>query len=315
MSFTSEPEAPLTQAVGGSTALPSDYVALLKPRVMSLVVLTALTGLFTAPGHINVVLGLASLIAIAVGAGASGALNMWFDADIDAVMRRTRNRPIPSGKISAREALTFGSTLSVLSVFTLGVIANWLAAGLLAATILFYACIYTMWLKRSTPQNIVIGGAAGAMPPMIGCAAASGSVTLDSAVLFAIIFLWTPPHFWALAMVRTEDYAKARIPMMPNVLGFDRTALEILIYSLLLVPVGCLPWLLGFAGPVYGMTASLCGSMFLYRAWQTYQSRQDAAQRSKVAMQLFGFSILYLFALFAVLLFERIVVLVAERLG
>jgi heme o synthase len=315
MSFASETEGPLTQTVGPSTALPSDYVALLKPRVMSLVMLTALTGLFTAPGHINAVLGLASLIAIAVGAGAAGALNMWFDADIDAVMRRTRNRPIPSGKISPQEALTFGSILSLLSVFTLGIVANWLAAGLLAATILFYACVYTMWLKRSTPHNIVIGGAAGAMPPMIGCAAASGTVTLDSAVLFAIIFLWTPPHFWALALARTEDYAKAGIPMMPNVLGIDHTALEILIYSLVLVPVGCLPWLLGFAGPVYATAASLCGLMFLYRAWRTYQSRQDAAKRNKVAMRLFGFSILYLFALFAALLFERIVVLVADRLG
>jgi heme o synthase len=315
MSFASEPEVPPIQTLEASTALPSDYVALLKPRVMSLVVLTALTGLITAPGHLNPVLGIASLIVIAVGAGASGALNMWFDADIDAVMRRTRNRPIPSGKIRPCEALTFGCILSVLSVFTLGVVANWLAAGLLAATILFYACIYTMWLKRSTPQNIVIGGAAGAMPPIIGCAAASGTLTLDSAVLFAIIFLWTPPHFWALALARTEDYARARIPMMPNALGFDRTGLEILLYSLVLVPVACLPWFLGSAGPVYGMAASLCGGIFLYRAWRIYRSRQDAAKRNKVAMRLFGFSILYLFVLFTVLVVERIAVLVAERLG
>jgi protoheme IX farnesyltransferase len=315
MSIASDTEAPPKRSSDGSTAFPSDYVVLLKPRVMSLVVLTALTGLMMAPGHVNPVLGVASLIAIAIGAGASGALNMWFDADIDALMRRTRNRPIPSGKIDAQEALTFGSILSVLSVFILGVVANWLAAALLAATILFYACVYTMWLKRSTPQNIVIGGAAGAMPPLIGCAAATGTVTEHSLVLFAIIFIWTPPHFWALALARTEDYAKAQIPMMPNVKGHERTRLEILVYSLILAPVGCLPWLLGFGGTLYGIVACAGGAIFLYRAWQTYRIRDAGPAGNKVAMRLFGFSILYLFALFTVLLIEQVAVLANIRWG
>jgi protoheme IX farnesyltransferase len=283
-----------------SVAEPADYLRLLKPRVMSLVVLTALTGLVMAPGHLNPVIGFASLLAIAVGAGASGALNMWYDADIDGLMRRTRARPVPSGKITREEALAFGLTLACLSVFSLGVIANWLAAGLLAFTIFFYVVVYTMWLKRSTPLNIVIGGAAGAMPPMIGCAAASGSVSFESLVLFAIIFLWTPPHFWALALGKTADYANAGVPMLPNVKGQARTRLEILVYSVILAPVGCLPWVLGFGGPVYGVVALGGGLGMVYRAWQTWRSLE-----SRAAMRLFGFSILYLFALFTVLLVEQ----------
>jgi protoheme IX farnesyltransferase len=291
-----------------SVAEPADYLRLLKPRVMSLVVLTALTGLVIAPGHLNPVLGFASLLAIAVGAGASGALNMWYDADIDSVMRRTRARPVPSGKVTGQEALAFGLTLASLSVLCLGIIANWLAAGLLAFTIFFYVVIYTMWLKRLTPLNIVIGGAAGAMPPMIGCAAASGGVSFESLILFAIIFLWTPPHFWALALGKTADYANAGVPMLPNVKGSARTRLEILLYSLLLAPAGCLPWLLGFGGPVYGLVALAGGLGMIYRAWQTWRSPEHGA-----AMRLFGFSILYLFALFMVLLIERAALLIVAK--
>jgi protoheme IX farnesyltransferase len=305
MSFASDPNASLTGSPTRSTAYPSDYVVLLKPRVMSLVVLTALTGLVTAPGHTHPVIGAAALIAIAVGAGAAGALNMWFDADIDALMQRTRNRPIPAGKISADEALAFGSVLAVLSVLTLGIVANWLAAALLAFTIMFYGCVYTMWLKRWTPQNIVIGGIAGAMPPMIGCAAASGTVSGNSFLLFVIIFVWTPPHFWALALARTEDYARAGLPMLPNVKGPERTRREILIYSLVLAPLGCLPWLLGFAGPIYGLVAFVGGTLFIVRAWQNLRVR-DRKHSHKTAMRLFGYSILYLFTLFTVLLGEHV---------
>ncbi len=214
-----------------SAASPSDYIALLKPRVMSLVIFTALTGLLLAPQHVNIVIGFASLLAIAVGAGASGALNMWYDADIDAVMRRTCRRPIPTGKVTGQEALAFGLTLAVFAVLTLGLVANLLAAGLLAFTIFFYVVIYTIWLKRPTPQNIVIGGAAGALPPVVGYAAATGHVSLAALILFAIIFVWTPPHFWALALVRSAEYGRAGVPMMPNVKGADRTRLEILVYS------------------------------------------------------------------------------------
>ncbi|MGB7699040.1 MAG: heme o synthase, partial [Methylovirgula sp.] len=213
-------------------ASPRDYIALLKPRVMSLVIFTALTGLLFAPHHVNIVIGFASLLAIAVGAGASGALNMWYDADIDAVMRRTCRRPIPTGKVTGGEALAFGLTLAIFAVLTLALVANLLAAALLAFTIFFYVVIYTMWLKRSTPQNIVIGGAAGALPPIVGYAAATGQVSLAALVLFALIFVWTPPHFWALALVRSAEYGRAGIPMMPNVKGADHTRLEILIYSL-----------------------------------------------------------------------------------
>ncbi|MDB5570144.1 MAG: protoheme farnesyltransferase [Hyphomicrobiales bacterium] len=287
-----------------SCAHPKDYLALLKPRVMSLVVLTALAGILISPTPVHPVIGFASLLAIAVGAGASGALNMWYDADIDAVMKRTSTRPVPSGRVAPGEALAFGLVLSGLSVFTLGVLANWLAAGLLAFTIFFYAVIYTMWLKRSTPQNIVIGGAAGAFPPVVGYAAATGSVSLESLVLFAIIFIWTPPHFWALALVKCEDYAKAGVPMMPNALGPDRTRLEVLLYTIVLAPVGVLPWLMGFASPVYGALSVLGGALMLYFAWRCYIVREGEAAR-KACMSLFGFSILYLFVLFLEIAFEN----------
>lgn len=287
-----------------STATPGDYLELLKPRVMSLVVFTALCGLVVAPVHPNPVLAFASLLAIAVGAGASGALNMAYDADIDRLMARTRGRPIPSGRVAASEALAFGCILSLFSVMLIGLSANWLSAALLGFTILFYAVVYTVWLKRSTPQNIVIGGAAGALPPVIGYAAATGTVTLDSLLLFAIIFLWTPPHFWALALLRSDDYARAGVPMMPNVKGPARTRLEILVYSAVLVPLATLPWFTGLGGPLYGIVALLTGGVFMLLAVRCYKRREGQAA-DKAAKQLFAFSILYLFLLFAVLLAER----------
>jgi heme o synthase len=289
-----------------SEASARDYLALLKPRVMSLVVFTGLVGLMLAPGHVNPVLGTIAILCIAVGAGASGALNMWYDADIDAVMKRTRNRPIPAGLISREEVLVFGLVLSAFSVVTLGLFVNWLSAALLAFTIFFYAVVYTMWLKRSTPQNIVIGGAAGAFPPMIGWAAATGTISIDSVVLFLIIFLWTPPHFWALSLFTTNDYAAARVPMMPNVHGEASTKLQILLYTLLVAPVGVMPWAMGFAGPVYGLVSLALGVTFFAYAWRLWRapSAETALKRAK---QLFGFSLLYLFGLFAVLLGEVIV--------
>jgi protoheme IX farnesyltransferase len=310
MSFVGEGNG----AVAISVATPGDYIALLKPRVMSLVIFTALTGLMLAPNYVHPIVGFASLLAIAVGAGASGALNMWYDADIDAVMRRTSRRPIPSGRITRPEALSFGLVLSAFSVFTLGIVANWLAAALLAFTIFFYAVIYTMWLKRSTPQNIVIGGAAGALPPMVGYAAAAGHISLASVVLFAIIFIWTPPHFWALALVKAGDYERAGVPMMPNVKGPDRTRLEILLYSLVLAPLGVLPYFLGFASPVYGILSACLGCMFVGLAIQVFRVRTGAEADSQ-AKRLFGFSILYLFLLFAEILSERVIALVVGLLG
>jgi heme o synthase len=282
----------------------SDYIALLKPRVMSLVVFTALVGMVVAHSGVHPVIAFASLVMIAVGAGASGALNMWWDADIDAVMTRTRKRPVPDGRIGPDEALAFGITLAVGSVLALGLIANWLAAGFLAFTILFYVVVYTMWLKRSTAQNIVIGGAAGAFPPMIGEAAVSGTVSLETFVLFLIIFLWTPPHFWALALVKSSDYARAGIPMMPNVAGPDATRLQILLYTLVLAPCGVAPLFLGFGGWVYAMVSTVGGIAMLALAVQVFRIRTgEPAMRA--AQHLFGFSILYLFALFAALLAEH----------
>ncbi len=291
-----------------SAASPRDYIALLKPRVMSLVVFTALTGLLFASQHVNIVIGFASLLAIAVGAGASGALNMWYDADIDAVMRRTCRRPIPTGKVTGREALAFGLTLAIFAVLTLALVANLLAAGLLAFTIFFYVVIYTMWLKRSTPQNIVIGGAAGALPPIVGYAAATGQVSLAALVLFAIIFIWTPPHFWALALVRSAEYGRAGVPMLPNVKGADRTRLEILLYSLVLAVIGVAPFILGFASPVYGCLSVVLGAAFVGFAVRVYRVR-DGDGANRCAMRLFGFSIVYLFLLFAELLSERLIAL------
>jgi protoheme IX farnesyltransferase len=280
-----------------------DFLALLKPRVMFLVVFTALVGMTVVDASVSPVIAFIALLAIAVGAGASGALNMWWDADIDAVMTRTARRPIPAGRVTGEEALGFGLTLSVGSVLVLGLAANWLAAGLLAFTIFFYAVVYSMWLKRSTPQNIVIGGAAGALPPMVADAAVTGSLGIESLVLFAIIFLWTPPHFWALALVKSGDYARAGVPMLPNVAGPDATRLQIWLYTLVLVPVGVLPAVLGFGGAVYAVVSVLSGLAMVGLAWRVYR-RREGEEAMKAAQQLFGFSILYLFLLFAVLLAE-----------
>jgi protoheme IX farnesyltransferase len=277
-----------------------DYLALLKPRVMSLVVFTALAGLVIAPGHLHPVLAFFALFCIAVGAGAAGALNMWYDADIDAVMTRTADRPIPAGRVEPAEALAFGLALAGFSVVFLGLMINWLAAGLLAFTIAFYAVVYTVWLKRSTPQNIVIGGAAGAFPPMIGWAAATGSIGLEAILLFLIIFFWTPPHFWALSLYRADDYARAKVPMLPVVAGADETRRQILLYSLVLAPVGVLPWLLGYAGFLFGATSIVGGIAMVALSLRLLRAPSEAA-----AKHLFSFSILYLFVLFAMLLIEQ----------
>src|SRR5467141_896660 len=279
-----------------------DYVALTKPRVMSLVVFTALVGLMVAPGGIDPFAGVVALLCIAAGAGAAGALNMWYDADIDAVMTRTATRPIPRGKVSRFEALVFGLLLGGFAVVVLALATNLAAAALLACTILFYIVVYTAWLKRTTRQNIVIGGAAGALPPVIGWAAATGDVGLEPLTLFLIIFLWTPPHFWALALNRTDDYARAGVPMLPVVAGRAATTRQILIYSGLLVLASELPWVLGFAGTVYGAIAAICGAFFLLLAGQL--NRSIEADR-RAAHRLFVFSIFYLFVLFAALLIDH----------
>ncbi len=278
-----------------------DYLALMKPRVMSLVVFTAFVGLVIAPAHVHPVIGLAALICIAVGAGAAGALNMWYDADIDARMARTAGRPIPAGRLAPGEALAFGLTLATGSVIVLGLLVNIFAAALLAFTIAFYVVVYTIWLKRLTPQNIVIGGAAGALPPMIGWAAATGSFAVEPFLLFLIIFFWTPPHFWALSLYRSEDYARAGIPMLPVVAGDAETRRQILRYTLVVAPLGAAPWLLGYAGPSYGVVSFATGAIMIALAL-----RVRAEQRGHVASNhLFAFSILYLFLLFAMLLVDR----------
>jgi protoheme IX farnesyltransferase len=299
-------DAPFADAAQAQAcqATPRDFFELLKPRVMSLVVFTALVGMIVAPGAKNPVLAFASLLAIAVGAGASGALNMWWDADIDAVMSRTRRRPIPSGRVAPGEALAFGLVLSAFSVLTLGLAANAFAAALLAFTIFFYVVVYSMWLKRATPQNIVIGGAAGAFPPMIGYAAITGGASWESVSLFALIFVWTPPHFWALALVKSGDYADAGVPMMPNACGTRRTRREILVYSLILAPVGLLPFALGVGGPAYALAAALGGLGMMGLAFDVW--RKEEGRPAVVACwRLFGWSIVYLFGLFATLLLER----------
>jgi len=306
----SRPQRPALVRAEPSLAGVEDYVALLKPRVMSLVVFTALVGLLVAPGHVHPVIGFTALLCIAIGAGASGALNMWYDADIDAVMARTAKRPIPAGRIEPGEALAFGATLAAFSVAVLGVLVNWFAAALLAFTIFFYVFIYTMWLKRLTPQNIVIGGAAGAFPPVVGWSAVTGDISLAPVLMFLIIFLWTPPHFWALSLLRCDDYARAGVPMLPVVAGRDATRRQILIYTLILAPVGLAPWLAGFAGLIYGIIALACGLVMLHLAWRVYRDRTGAAATSS-ARRLFAFSLLYVFALFAALLADNLL----ARLG
>jgi protoheme IX farnesyltransferase len=298
--FTARSET-VAVTVGGDVA---EYVALLKPRVMFLVVFTALVGLVAAPGTMHPVLAVAALVCIAVGAGAAGALNMWYDADIDARMARTAQRPVPRGDITPDEALSFGAVLAIGSVLCLGLMANWFAAALLALTIAFYVFVYTMWLKRLTPQNIVIGGAAGAVPPIIGWAAATGTMSLESFVLFLIIFLWTPPHFWALALLRVRDYERAGVPMLPVVSGEAETRRQILIYSLILAPVGVLPALIGLGGPLYAGASVLLGGIFILFAIACYRQR-TGAEADRAAKNLFAYSVLYLFLLFAVLLVEQ----------
>jgi len=291
----------LDGGVGLSEATASDYFALLKPRVMSLVVFTAFVGMVAAPVHLNPIVVITAILCIAVGAGASGALNMWYDADVDAVMTRTAKRPVPSGRVQPGEALAFGLVLSVLSVMTLGIFVNWIAGALLAFTIFFYAVIYTMWLKRWTPQNIVIGGAAGSFPPIIGWAAATGSISLESVLLFLIIFLWTPPHFWALALLKSADYERAGIPMMPNVAGEPSTRRQIFAYSLLVAVIGVLPWTFGFTGDAYGVAAAALGAGFVWYAWKVL-TMADSDRAMRPAKALFGYSLLYLFAIFAIYL-------------
>jgi protoheme IX farnesyltransferase len=296
-------------SVGGEVR---DFVALLKPRVMSLVVFTALVGMVAAPGSLHPLIGAVALLCIAVGAGASGALNMWFDADIDARMARTAARPIPRGSVTPEEALAFGTVLSVISVMALGLFVNWVAAALLAFTIAFYVFIYTIWLKRRTPQNIVIGGAAGAFPPMVGWAAVTGSVSIESAVLFAIIFMWTPPHFWALALYRARDYERVGVPMLPVVSGLAETRRQILVYSVLLAVIAVTPWFIGLGGLAYLAISGLMGARFVWLAVLVFRDGDSddraADQRAKA---LFLFSIYYLFALFAVLLLEHVAARVA----
>ena len=287
-----------------------DYLALLKPSVMQLVVFTAIVGLLVAPGSIHPVLGIIAVLCIAIGAGASGALNMWYDADIDAVMSRTRNRPVPAGRVTPGEALAFGLVLSVFSVALLGLATNWVAAGLLAFTIFFYAVVYTMWLTRSTPQNIVIGGAAGAFPPMVGWAAVTGTVSWESVVLFLIIFLWTPPHFWALALYKQADYGAAGIPMMPNVAGENSTKRQILIYTALLAVSALLPTWLGMAGTVYTVVAVVTGVAFMWLSVRLVRATESIQMR-KAARVLFNYSLSYLFIVFFALLCDNLL----ARLG
>jgi heme o synthase len=293
------------QAMTGTEPSVGDFVQLMKPRVMSLVVFTALVGLVAAPGQLHPVLALIALLAIAVGAGAAGSLNMWYDADIDARMGRTAARPIPRGHVTADEALTFGTVLAIGAVLTLGVLVNWTAGALLALTIGFYVFVYTIWLKRRTPQNIVIGGAAGAFPPMIGWAAVTGTVSLESILLFLIIFMWTPPHFWALALYRARDYERAGVPMLPVVAGPAETRRQIVLYSVLLVPLATTPAVVGLGGAAYAVASAVLGAVFLALAVQVYRVREGRAA-DHAAKRLFGFSILYLFLLFAVLLGEHV---------
>ncbi len=299
--FTVSAERGASTAYGATAR---DFVALLKPRVMSLVVFTGGIGLFLAPGTLHPVLAFAAILCIAVGAGASGAINMWYDRDIDAVMARTLNRPIPSGKVDPSDALAFGVFLAGASVIVMGLAVGAAAAALLAVSIAFYVFVYTMWLKRRTPQNIVIGGAAGAFPPMIGWAAVTGDISLASGLLFAIIFMWTPPHFWALALFRCEDYTRAGVPMLPVTAGEAETKKQILFYALLLWPITLAPVLIGTLGAVYAGVALLLGAAFVGQAVAV--ARADlAATQYKAAKRLFGFSILYLFALFAVMPLDR----------
>lgn len=276
-----------------------DYFTLLKPKVMSLVIFTGFAGMWVAPGlnETHPFLAFVAMFALAIGAGAAGAINMWFDRDIDAIMNRTKDRPLPMGKINPDEALTYGIVLSIFSVMLMGVAMNWVAAGILAFANLFYVVVYTMWLKRTTPQNIVIGGAAGAFPPMIGWAAITGDITLYPLIMFAIIFFWTPPHFWALSLFANEDYKRAKIPMMTVTAGAHKTKIQMIAYTLILLPITLAPWALGYAGIIYGITATILSTLFLVSAIKVYKSED-----LKHAKIMFGYSVFYLFALFLALM-------------
>jgi len=280
-------------------AEPQDFLALLKPGVMMLVVYTAFVAALVAPGQMHPYELILAIFSVALGSGAAGAINMWYDRDIDCVMKRTQNRPIPEGKIAPHDALSFGVILSIASIILMGLTTNWLASAILLGSILFYVFIYTVWLKRLTPQNIVIGGAAGAFPPMIGWAATTGEISLQSVVMFMVIFLWTPPHFWALALYRNEDYKTAEVPMLPVVSGVRATKKQIVLYSVFLVLSTLSPYFLGFQGIVYFVVASTLGAIFLY-----YAVRLAMSSEGKYAMRLFGFSILYLFLLFSSMLVD-----------
>ena len=308
MSQTDVATLTVSEADGASLR---DWLMLLKPRVIMLVGYTGAIALWIAPGHLHPMLAAIALLCIGVGAGAAGAINMWFDRDIDAVMRRTAQRPIPAGRIAPEEALAFGVTLAAASVLVLGLATNFAAAAVLAISIAFYVGIYTMWLKRRTPQNIVIGGAAGAFPPLIGWAAVTGGSAMLPILMFAIIFLWTPPHFWSLSLYAHDDYRRAGVPMLPVVRGARHTRWNILVYTIVLVAVSLLPWLLGEAGPIYGGTAAALGAWFLYDAVRVLRDDQDATGRSLTkdapARATFKFSLLYLFVLFGALAIDRLV--------
>ncbi|MBM3524174.1 MAG: protoheme IX farnesyltransferase [Alphaproteobacteria bacterium] len=288
-----------TRSFSGEAGV-GDFVALLKPRVMSLVVFTAFAGLVAAPGSMHPLLAVIAVLCIAVAAGAAGAINMWYDRDIDALMTRTAQRPIPAGRMDPAEALAFGVVLSIGAVLTMALAVNYVAAALLALSIGFYVFVYTMWLKRRTPQNIVIGGAAGAFPPMIGWAAVTGDVGFASIALFAIIFMWTPPHFWALSLFRAGEYARAGVPMLPVVAGERETRRQILVYSAILAPLGLAPTLLGVTGLAYAAVAAVLGFVFIGGALAVWRDTGEAAAR-----RLFGYSIVYLFLLFAMIMVDR----------
>ena len=305
-----ETSSPSSRSAAATDSEVRDWIALLKPRVMSLVVFSGLIGLLVAPGHLHPVLAFTAILSIAIAAGACGAINMWYDRDIDAIMRRTRNRPIPAGRIEPGAALAYGIVLAVGSVIVMGLAVNPVAASVLALSIAFYVFVYTIWLKRRTPQNIVIGGAAGAFPPVIGWAAVTGSVDLIPLVLFAIVFVWTPPHFWSLALFANDDYRRAGVPMLPVVAGAKETRRQIVLYTLGLVPLTLVPWLLGFSGLVYAAAACALGTGFLVCVWRVARDRQDAAGVSLTndapARATFRFSIVYLFVLLAALAVDRL---------
>ena len=297
-------ELPTSVLAPYAGAAVGDYVQILKPRVMSLVVFTGFVGLVVAPGHLHPVLAAVAVLCIAVGAGASGAINMWYDRDIDAVMRRTASRPLPAGRMMAGAARGFGVVLAVFAVAVMGLAVNWVAAELLALTVAFYVFVYTMWLKRRTPQNIVIGGAAGALPPLIGWAAVTGDVGWGAVALFAIIFFWTPPHFWALSLYRAGEYEAAGVPMLPVVAGARETKRQMLLYTLMLWPATLAPWLLGIAGPLYAVCAGGLSLVFTGAALRVWWERSDGGERQ--ARQMFAFSLLYLFLIFTALLADHL---------